>query len=92
MQFEWDESKNQKNIIKHGIDFKAAARIFDDPHFIAREDRRKDHDEVRYQIVGAVDPHGVLLVAYTERYKNKIRIISARKADKKEQSLYQKNF
>jgi len=89
MQFEWDRSKNEKNILKHGIDFRAAVRVFDDPHFIASEDDRHAYGEVRYQIIGAVDPHGVLLVVYTERYENTIRIISARKANKKEKRLYQ---
>ncbi len=41
------------------------------------------------KIIGAVDPHGVLLVVYTERHENTIRIISARKANKKERHLYQ---
>ena len=89
MQFEWDRSKNEKNILKHGIDFRAAARVFDDPHFIVNEDDRHNYGETRYQIIGAVDPHGVLLVVYTERHENKVRIISARKANKKERHLYQ---
>ena len=89
MQFEWDRSKNEKNILKHGIDFRAAARVFDDPRFIVNEDDRHDYGETRYQIIGAVDPHGVLLVVYTERHENKVRIISARKANKKERHLYQ---
>jgi len=89
MQFEWNHSKNEKNILKHGIDFRAAARVFDDPHFIVNEDDRHNYGESRYRIIGAVDPHGILLVVYTERYKNTIRIISARKANKKERHLYQ---
>jgi len=89
MQFDWDSRKNATNILKHGIDFRAAVRVFDDPHFIVNEDGRHDYGEVRYQIIGAVDPHGVLLVVYTERHENTIRIISARKATKKERHLYQ---
>lgn len=89
MKFEWDRSKNEKNILKHGIDFHAAAKVFDDPHFIINEDDRHDYEEIRYQIIGVVDPHGILLVVYTECHENTMRIISARKASKKERCLYQ---
>ncbi len=92
MQFDWDSIKNATNISKHGIDFRAAARIFDDPNFIVNEDNRHDYGEVRYKIIGSVDPHGVLLVVYTERHENTIRIISARKATKNERHLYQRNL
>ncbi|WP_026318090.1 BrnT family toxin [Algicola sagamiensis] len=88
MKFEWDDNKNVININKHGIDFRAAAKIFNDPHFIVNEDSRTDYGEPRYQIIGAVDPHGVLFVVYTERYDDTIRLISARKANKKEQQIY----
>ncbi len=89
MEFEWDHNKNQINIRKHDIDFIDAAKIFKDVNFIVNEDARRDYGETRYQIIGAVDPYGVLLVVYTERHENVIRIISARKADKKERLLYQ---
>ena len=90
MEFEWDEHKNNININKHGIDFRAAAKVFNDPHFLVNEDNRHNYDEQRYQIIGAVEPHGVLFVVYTERRENTIRIISARQANKKERRLYQK--
>ena len=92
MEFDWDSNKNATNISKHGIDFRAAVKIFDDPNFIANEDNRHNYGEIRYQIIGAVDPHGVLLVVYTERHENTIRIISARKANKKERRLYQQTI
>ncbi|CAA9543673.1 MAG: hypothetical protein AVDCRST_MAG43-378 [uncultured Thermomicrobiales bacterium] len=37
MQFEWDPNKNESNLAQHGISFAAAARVFDDPHFIDME-------------------------------------------------------
>ena len=89
MQFEWDHNKNQRNIRKHDIDFVDAAKIFKAPNFIVNEDARYNYGEKRYRIIGVVDPYGVLLVVYTERHENVIRIISARKADKKERHLYQ---
>jgi len=89
VNFEWDENKNQANIRKHDIDFVEASKIFKDPNFIVNADNRRDYGETRYQIIGAVDPYGILLVVYTERHENTIRLISARKADKKERRLYQ---
>ncbi|MET1253502.1 BrnT family toxin [Aliikangiella maris] len=91
MNFEWDENKNQTNIRKHGIDFRAASKVFKDANFIVSEDTRYDYDENRFQIIGAVDPHGVLVVIYTECYEDTIRLISARKADKRERRLYQQS-
>ena len=89
MEFEWNEHKNAININKHGIDFRAAAKVFKDPHFLVNEDNRHHYSEKRFQIIGVVEPHGVLFVVYTERCENTIRIISARKANKKERRLYQ---
>jgi len=48
MDFEWDESKRQANIVKHGIDFVDAGAIFE-RHFIETEDRRRDYGEPRYR-------------------------------------------
>jgi len=92
MNFDWDHSKNEINIRKHDIDFFEAAKVFKDPHYIVNEDNRHNYDETRYQIIGAVAPHGVLFVVYTERQKDTVRIISARQATKKECRLYQQNI
>ncbi len=74
------------------LTFRAASKIFKDVNFIVSEDDRHDYGESRYQIIGTVDPHGVLLVVYTERHENTIRLISARKANKKERHLYQQSI
>jgi len=89
MEFEWDDNKNQINIRKHEIDFLEAAEVFDDPHLIVNEDTRHDYGEPRYQVIGAIDEHGIIFVVHTERHDNVIRIISARKANNKEKRLYQ---
>ena len=68
MFFEWDENKNQINLRKHDIDFVEAAKVFKDPNFIVSGDGRHDYGEARFQIIGAVDPYGILLVVYTERH------------------------
>lgn len=85
--FEWDEGKNQGNIIKHGISFEIAMKVFQDPYRIDWYDEEnsgfnKYGDwEDRYIALGYVGD--VLYVVYTVRERNDedvIRIISARPA------------
>lgn len=87
MGYEWDEGKNQINIGKHGIDFRDAVRVFDDPNCMIRADNREDYGEERFQIMGFT-PSGVLVVIFTEREEDVTRIISAREATKSEKKLY----
>jgi len=88
MNYEWDENKRQSNLSKHGIDFVAAKAVFDDIERIETTDDRYDYGEERIQTIGYAKP-GVLFVVYTLRDNNQtIRFISARKANKKEKSLY----
>lgn len=83
--FEWDTTKNEANIMKHGIDFEDVQRIFEG-RLIQKQDTRKDYGEVRVQAIGELE--GVLFtVVYTLRNGN-IRIISARRANKLEKELY----
>ncbi|MEE9430053.1 MAG: BrnT family toxin [Melioribacteraceae bacterium] len=94
MQFEWDKKKNELNIIKHGISFFDAEIIFGSPMFI-KLIRRKDIEEHRWIGLGLL-VEIVVVVIFTKR-EQKIRIISIRKASKKErvtyyeQSLYRSN-
>ena len=82
MEFEWDEAKNRTNILKHGIDFETAKRIFDDP-VLSRRDGRRDYGEDRYITVGRVGDAALVVIAHTER-GGRIRLISARPASRKE--------
>lgn len=91
MQFQWDDYKNQTNITKHGIDFLQASTVFKDTSAIVMEDIRHGYGESRYQIIGAANPLGIVFVVFAEREGNIIRIISARKASKREKRLYQQN-
>jgi uncharacterized DUF497 family protein len=86
MEFEWDTRKAAQNVVKHGIPFEYAAQVFFDPHRIDSEDRRRDYDEERRLTLGKVDER-LLAVAYTQRGKP-IRLISARKANVREQRRY----
>jgi uncharacterized protein len=85
--FEWDDAKAETNYRKHGVDFETATEIFADPFAIEDYDvSNRLHGEDRSLITGVGG--GVLLtVIYTER-SGKIRIISARRATKKEHDDY----
>lgn len=83
--FTWDEPKRQINIEKHGIDFHDAKHIFEDPYRIERQSYRNDED--RYEVIGEVNSH-ILLVAYVIREGNVYRLISARRASKNERKSY----
>ena len=83
--FEWDTEKNRLNKIKHGINFKTAAKVFNDDNRIERPDFEHSQDEERWQVIGLVDD--VIFVVYTER-GIKTRLISARLATDNERSEY----
>jgi len=86
--FEWDENKNKSNIEKHGISFEIAKKVFEDTNRLEAEDTRKDYGEKRFITVGKVK-NLVLTVVYTIR-KSAKRLISARRASKKERENYKK--
>lgn len=85
LQFEWDELKAEKNLIKHGISFETAAKVFLDINRIEIYDEEHSIDEDRYITIGMAGK--VLFVVYTERTPN-IRLISARLATEKERRIY----
>jgi uncharacterized protein len=83
MQFEWDEAKNFENIRKHEIDFADVSAMFDSEMLIEL-DERFDYGEDRWFGIGFLGS-GIAVVVWTERRKNVIRIISARRANRYEQ-------
>ena len=86
MLFEWNEHKNKLNFQKHGISFEEASEIFKGAVFTL-EDSRKDYGEKRDVSIGAVENVIIVVVVHTKR-KDKVRIISARLANKTERKLY----
>ena len=88
--FEWDRDKNLSNIEKHGIAFKIAATAFFDPNAVIFDDKEHSYDEERFILIGFSGRHNLLAVCHCYRDDDgeTIRIISARKATKKEQKLY----
>jgi hypothetical protein len=86
VRFEWDDAKAKSNFKTHGVSFELAKTVFDDAVAIARFDDRQDYGEPRFVIVGMARSQ-VLSVTYTERDET-VRIISPRKATKREQHRY----
>ncbi|MCM7887570.1 BrnT family toxin [Enterobacter sichuanensis] len=90
-EFEWDTNKAKSNLIKHGIRFEEAVLVFDDRYHLSLQDRH-ENGEFRWQTIGLVHGLIVIMVAHTVRFESGdevIRIISARKADRKERSRYE---
>lgn len=85
-RFVWHDRKAASNARDHGVTFEAACEVFTDPFAVEWLDERERYGEDRYVIIGMVE-HRLLYVAYTMR-KDKIRIISARKAEPQERRLY----
>ncbi len=91
--FEWDEAKAESNLRKHGIGFGNATQVFDDP-FVLAEPERFERGEVRWQSIGMVEGVAILLVDHTVReegWDEVIRIISARRATRRECIRYEQN-
>ncbi|CAK16655.1 BrnT family toxin [Pseudomonas entomophila] len=86
MAFDWDEEKNLLNIRKHGIDFNDVPEMFRHP-MLALRDERFDYAEARWISMGWINAW-VSVVAYTERQGDVIRIISARRATRREVTRY----
>ena len=92
MVFEWDSEKNKSNIDKHGISFEQAQEIFDDPLHISILDERFQYFEERWITMGQTQDGDILVVAHlyvVEKEDEKIRIISARNATRKERKAYE---
>jgi uncharacterized DUF497 family protein len=86
LEFEWDDDKASVNWREHGVAFQEAIKAFLDLFAVERMDGRKDYGEDRINLVGMCD--GALIhVTYTERGE-RIRLISARRAEKHEQDDY----
>jgi uncharacterized DUF497 family protein len=90
MMYEWDEAKATENVAKHGTPFEYAARVFLDPHRLDMEDTRRDYGEERRITLGKIEAR-LFAVAYTPRGRI-IRLISARKANEREQRKYDKTL
>jgi uncharacterized DUF497 family protein len=87
MRITFDPAKNRLNTLKHGIGFSGVEGVFYDGMAITREDR--DHAEARFVTLGTDGLGRLLVVAYTYRGADEIRVISARHANPHERRQYE---
>jgi len=90
VEYEWDEEKAVANLRKHGVDFADAALVLEDEHALTMGDLYSE-DEDRFVTTGRDSEERLLVVVYTWRGE-RIRLISAREATRRERREYEKNL
>jgi uncharacterized protein len=86
--FEWDEDKNRMNLEKHGIAFENVLSVFANPQAMTLEDRRRNYGEARYMVLCPLED---VLVHVTCAVRGaRIRLISARRASRREKRDYER--
>jgi uncharacterized protein len=88
LTFEWDDAKNQANLLKHGITFEQATEIFLDPLSLTIQDPEHSDVEDRFITIGMTKTGLVAVASHTDR-EDTIRIISARRATNRERISYE---
>ena len=89
MRFEWDPAKARSNLTKHRINFAEATAVFEDPRGLTRDDPHPRED--RFVTLGLDGLGRLLVVCWTPRGKDDIRIISARRATRSESLQYEQD-
>jgi len=91
LRFDWDARKSAANKRKHGVSFEEARTVFYDDRALLIEDPDKNDEEDRFVLLGISAALRMLVVCHCYREKDSlIRIISARKANRKEREDYEK--
>lgn len=91
MHFEWDHKKNLSNQKKHQISFKQASEVFLDRDAIYLQDEKQSEKEERWIVLGKIEKFTIVVVVFVDKSsetEEKLRIISARMADKAEEKSY----
>ena len=91
LSFEWDENKAKTNLAKHGASFEEASTVFGDPSSLTIPDPAHSQIEDRFIILGHSHQGKLVVVVHTERGDN-MRVISARRASRKEHKHYEENI
>ena len=89
MRFDWDEGKAAANRAKHGVSFNEAATVLGDSLGWTYPDQEHSESEQRWMTIGASEAGRVLVVAHSDEGEGTIRIISARRATRKERRFYE---
>jgi uncharacterized protein len=87
MRFEWDPDKAKRNLLSHKVSFEEAIEAFFDPNAVDDFDELHSNQETRYNLIG-MSSRRLLFIAYSEPEIDTVRIISARKADRKHEKIY----
>lgn len=91
LHFEWDETKAKVNLKKHGVNFEDAKSVFLDDNAKLIPDPDCSSEEERFVLLGYSSSLKVLVVCHCYRAEGRvIRIISARKATRKEMQIYER--
>ena len=88
LRLEWDTEKAAANLRAHGVSFDEASTAFADPLGKIVDDPRHSVDELRYVLLGHSERERLLAVMFTDR-GDTIRLISARKATRRERRAYE---
>jgi uncharacterized DUF497 family protein len=92
LTFEWNYRKAASNQRKHGIAFEEATSVFNDPLAVIFDDEEHSTEqEIREITIGHSARNHLLVLCFTERTENVIRLISARRATRKERVDYEEN-
>jgi uncharacterized DUF497 family protein len=86
---EWDDEKAASNLRKHGVSFREAATVFADPAGVVVDDLHHSEEEDRFFILGYSQKARILMVAYTYRIAETLRLVSARRATHRERQIYE---
>ena len=89
--FEWDRRKAALNVSKHGVSFEEATSAFNDPLARIFDDPEHSIDEAREILIGHSSAGHLLLISFREVAPNRIRLISARSATRREKHSYEEN-
>jgi hypothetical protein len=89
LRFEWDDAKAAANLRKHRVSFDEAAEVFGDTNAFGDYDSAHSDDEARFFIIG-MSSRRMLYVVYAERARDAVRVISARRANKLERKIYER--
>ena len=93
IRFEWDPRKSAANRRKHGVSFEEASTVFTDEHALLIDDPIHSEDEDRFILLGLSSSLRMLVVCHCYRESEEvIRIISARKATRKERDTYNRRW
>jgi len=89
IRFEWDQKKAELNVRKHNVSFEDAQSVFSDERALLIDDPDHSEDEDRFVLLGLSQSLRLLVVVHCYRAEGQtVRIISARKADADERSIY----